>query len=113
MSREDRKQGPIRVDRILDGVLSEYGLDEGVANHGVLSVWSEIVGERVAAHVDAVDLRDGVLLLDTKHGAWRQEITLLLPHIRRECNRRFGDGTVTDIRWVRAWTRRPDIDNGI
>ena len=102
MSQRDRKTGPVRLDRILDGVLDECGLSERLAERSLLEIWPEIVGERLARHVRAVDLREGVLLLAADHGAWRQEATLLLPRIREQCNARFGEGTVTEIRWARA-----------
>jgi predicted nucleic acid-binding Zn ribbon protein len=111
MSRKDRNQGPVRLDRILDGVLAECGLSDRLAERSLLEVWPQIVGERLSRHVRAVDLRDGVLLLSADHGAWRQEVTLLLPQIQAGCNRRFGEGTVREIRWARPWTRRPRDDN--
>ena len=96
MSQRNRKEGPVRLDKILDGVLSEYGLEDRLAERSLLSAWAEIVGARVAAHVQAIDLRESVLFLLADHGAWRQEVNLLLPRIRRECNERFGDG-------IRLW----------
>jgi predicted nucleic acid-binding Zn ribbon protein len=102
MSQNDRKQGPVRLDRILDGVLSECGLADRLAERGLLEEWPRIVGERVARHVRAIDLREGVLLLAADHGAWRQEVTLLLPRIREQCNERFGEGTVKEFRWARG-----------
>ena len=93
----NRKEGPVRVDQILDGVLADCGLNDRLAERSLLDLWPEIVGERLARHVGAVDLREGVLLLAADHGAWRQETTLLLPRIQSECNERFGAGTVTEI----------------
>jgi predicted nucleic acid-binding Zn ribbon protein len=109
----NRKDGPVRLGTILDGVLSECGLDDRLAERTLLDVWPEIVGDRVAGHVRAVDLRDGVLLLAAEHGAWRQEVTMLLPRIQQECNERFGEGTVREIRWARGFraeapVRQPD-----
>jgi predicted nucleic acid-binding Zn ribbon protein len=111
MSSRDRKEGPVRLGRILPGVLSECGLAERLADSELLAAWPQLVGERLAAHVRAVDLRDGVLVLAAGHGAWRQEASLLLPEIQRRCNARFGAGAVTEIRWARAWTSRPPADN--
>ncbi len=113
MSSSNRKNGPVRLDRILDGVLSDCGLSDRLAERSLLDVWPEIVGERLAGHVRAVDLREGVLLLAAEHGAWRQETTLLLPKIRQQCNERFGEGAVTEIKWARAWSRAPQIDNDV
>ncbi len=111
MSRKDRNQGPVRLDRILDGVLADCGLSDRLAERTLLEVWPEIVGERISRHVRAVDLRDGVLLISADHGAWRQEVSLLLPRIQAGCNARFGEDTVREIRWARPWTRRPRTDN--
>jgi len=105
MSQQNRHEGPVRLGNILDGVLADCGLDERIAERSLLTAWPDLVGERLASHVRAVDLRDGVLLLDADHGAWRQELTLLLPQIRRRCTERFGADTVTDIRWIRPGSR--------
>jgi len=111
MSERDRKQGPVPLERILDSVLAECGLTGRLAERSLLLAWPGIVGERLAAHVRAVDLREGVLYLDADHGAWRQEVSLLLPRICQACNDRCGAGTVTEIRWIRPWTRGPRSDN--
>lgn len=111
MSQKDRKTGPVRLDRILDGVLSECGLSDRMAERSLLEVWPQIVGERIAGHVRAVDLREGVLLLAADHGAWRQEVTLLMPRIREQCNERFGEGAVREVRWARAWQRGRQVDD--
>ena len=110
MNDDHRKRGPVRLDRILDGVLEECGLTGRLAEREVLTAWPEIVGREIAAHVRALDLREGVLLLQADHGAWRHEMTLLLPSIRESFARRFGPDTVREIRWARPWThrRRPD-----
>lgn len=105
MSRRDRKEGPVPLGSILDGVLADCGLDDRLAERTLLSAWPDIVGERLAQHVRAVDLRETVLYLDADHGAWRQEITLLLPRIKEQCVERFGPDTVTDIRWIRPGSR--------
>ncbi|MBD3222283.1 DUF721 domain-containing protein [bacterium] len=105
MSHAKRNDGPVRVDKILDGVLSECGLDDRLAERRLLAAWPELVGARLAQHVRAVDLRERVLYLDADHGAWRQEITLLMPRIRQRCAERFGDGVVEDIRWIRPGSR--------
>ncbi|MDD5718113.1 MAG: DUF721 domain-containing protein [Candidatus Krumholzibacteria bacterium] len=104
MNRQDRKAGPLRLGNILDGVLADCGIDGRISERSLLSAWGEIVGERVARHVQAVDLRDGVLLLAAAHAAWRQEVSLLLPEIVAACNARCGAGTVREVRWARGWT---------
>jgi predicted nucleic acid-binding Zn ribbon protein len=111
MSRKNHQTGPIRLGQILDETLSACGLDEQIAERALLSAWPQIAGQRLAKHVRAVDLRKGVLFLATEHSSWRQEVSLLLPRIRGECNRRYGEGTVAEIRWVQGWTDPHDGDN--
>ncbi len=111
MSKRDRKLGPVRLDQIPDGVLEDCGLTDRLAERTLLEVWPELVGARLADHVRAVDLREGVLFLQADHGAWRQEATMLLPQIHEACQARFGKETVQEIRWARAWTRGPRTDN--
>jgi predicted nucleic acid-binding Zn ribbon protein len=94
-----KKEGPQAVSRILEGALRRYGLHDRLAERSVLLKWREIVGDDIAAHSRAVDLVDGVLVLEADHGAWRQELTLLMPQIVEKFNAMCGAGTVTEIQW--------------
>jgi predicted nucleic acid-binding Zn ribbon protein len=99
MKRRDGKPGLQPVSRILEGVLRDCGLQERLEERAALSEWSEIVGGDIAGHTRAVDLVNGVLTLEADHGAWRQEVTMLVPLIISKFNARYGEGTVTDIQW--------------
>jgi predicted nucleic acid-binding Zn ribbon protein len=110
MRNEGRKGGPEPVGRVLVGLLERLGLQQRLAERRLLEAWPQIVGEKIARHSRAVDLADGVLVLRADHGAWRQELTLLLPQIMARYNERFGAGTVREVRWDRQapWFRRRD-----
>jgi predicted nucleic acid-binding Zn ribbon protein len=97
-NRRDRS-GPQPLSKILPEVLRECGLDDRLEERSPILHWRRIVGEDIAAHSRAVDLSDGVLVLEADHGAWRQEVTMLIPMIRDKFNALFGEGTVTDIQW--------------
>ncbi len=97
--RRDRP-GPQPVSRILEEVLRESGLQDRLEERAALLGWREIVGDDIAGNSRAVDLVDGVLTLEADHGAWRQEVTMLVPEIIRKFNARYGDGTVTAIQWI-------------
>ena len=111
MTRHERRGSPISLERVLDGVLRECGLDDRLAQRRALEAWESIVGSAIATHARAIDLADGVLTIQADHGAWRQEITLLLPQIVARFNGRYGPGTVTSIQWARAATVRRYRDN--
>jgi len=99
MDRKDGKPGLQPVSRILEGVLRECGLQDRLEERATLSEWPAIVGADIAGHARAVDLVDGVLTLEADHGAWRQEVTMLIPLIIRKFNAKYGEGTVTDVQW--------------
>lgn len=99
MNRRGDNTGPQPVSRILTEVLRECGLTSRLEERNVLLHWRQIVGDEIAAHSRAMDLKDGVLILEADHGAWRQELTLLVPKIITKFNALFGEGTVTEIQW--------------
>lgn len=94
-----KREGPLPISRLIEGALRQYGLHDRLQERGALLRWHEIVGEEIAAHSRAVDLVNGILVLEADHGAWRQELTMLVPMIIEKFNAMFGDGTVTEIQW--------------
>ena len=108
-----KKEGPQPVSRILEGALRRFGLHERLAERSALLKWREIVGDEIADHSRAIDLSDGVLVLEADHGAWRQEVGMLMPMIVKKFNALCGEGTVTTIRWRDApQTGRKRKDRG-
>ena len=100
--RPKSKQGPVPLADILGEVLQQSGLAERLAEREVLAAWPRIVGEKIARHSQAVDIKAGILYLKADHGVWRQEITLLTPLIIEKFNADFGAATVKEIRWHRG-----------
>ena len=94
-----KREGPLPVSRLIEGALRQFGLHDRLEERSALLRWREIVGDEIAEHSRAVDLVDGILVLEADHGAWRQELTMLVPMIIQKFNAMFGEGTVTDIQW--------------
>lgn len=97
--RRGEKTGPQPVSGILGDVLRQCGLSERMNERSPLTAWPEVVGEDIGTYSRAVDITDGILILEADHGAWRQELTLLFPMIIKKFNALFGEGTVTEIQW--------------
>ena len=100
MTRDHKKGRPESIGSILESVLQQTGLGRRVEERSLLEAWPEVAGTRVAEHVRAVDLDDGVLVIDADHTAWRQELTLLFPELLRALRARFGEDAVREIRWL-------------
>ena len=94
-----KRQGPVPVSRLIEGALRQYGLHERMEERAALLRWREVVGDEVAGHSRAVDLNDGVLIIEADHGAWRQELTMLVPMNNEKINSIYGEATVTDVQW--------------
>ena len=107
-----KREGPQPVSRLIEGALRRCGLHDRLEDWAALLRWREIVGDEIAEHSRAVDLDDGVRVLDADHGAWRQELTMLVPMIIQKFNARFGEGTVTDIQWRDRPVRGRKRNNG-
>ncbi|MFO7653198.1 MAG: DUF721 domain-containing protein [Candidatus Krumholzibacteriia bacterium] len=103
--------GPPVIGDLLQSALRGCGLGDRLDSLHKLEAWPRMVGEKIARHSQAISLEDGVLTLDADHGAWRQELTLLMPQIKDRYNREFGEGTVREIRWERRFTRGRQGDN--
>lgn len=99
MQSDRGRNGPQPISRILDDALRKLGLQERLQERSVLSLWREVVGEKIAAHSRAVDISDGVLILEADHGVWRQEITMLMPTILEKFQTACGPDVVQEIRW--------------
>jgi len=94
----------------LAAALRRLGLAERFQERELLDSWSDAVGRDIAAHVRAVDIEDGILVLSADHGAWRQEVNMLAAQILEKLAVKHGAGTITGLRWcdrpgVRRWKR--------
>ncbi|NCQ34225.1 DUF721 domain-containing protein [bacterium] len=100
-SADDRKMpGGLRpISGAVGEALRSLGLEDRFRERAVLAHWEEAVGPDIAAHVKALDIEDGVLVLMADHGAWRQEVNMLADRIIAELNAREADRPVRELRW--------------
>ena len=111
MSRRGPWRRPEPVGTVLESLLDRLGLSRRLQERRLLAAWPSVVGEKIARHSRALDLQDGVLILQADHGAWRQELTLLAPQVIERYNEMFGAGTVREVRWDRRPPRAGSRDN--
>lgn len=100
MSGDDRPRSGLQpVSRILADALERFGLHERLEERAALLRWREVVGDDIAEHSRAVDIQEGVLIIEADHGVWRQEVTMLIPMIIEKFNAMCGENTVNEIQW--------------
>ncbi len=95
------------VSDILRGFLNSRNLDKQIRKWSVVLEWSDLVGEEVAEHSKAFNLKNGVLWVSVPSSSWRQHILFLKPQILKAIARKFPSVPVTDIRCVTS-PRRMD-----
>jgi predicted nucleic acid-binding Zn ribbon protein len=93
-----------RIDRPLKDLLQRLGLAAPMEGWSAVSLWDDVVGERVAAHSHAVSYRDGTLVVEVDSAAWMNELSYLRRRVAEELNRRLGKDLVQDIRLMPAAT---------
>ena len=94
------RTGPKPISGILRDVLESCGLNNRMQERSLLLHWLDVVGPEIASHSRAVDIRDGVLIIDADHGAWRQELGLLIPQIIQKFNAMYGEDAVREVQWL-------------
>jgi predicted nucleic acid-binding Zn ribbon protein len=88
---------PVPIGEVLDGESRRFGM-AGAREVGTLfASWEAIVGAAVAAHVEPVALRQGVLKLRADAPSWATEISYLREQIKEQANAALGRAVVTEV----------------
>ena len=93
------------VGDILRAFLRGAGLSKRIAQCEVVLAWSRIVGEEIAGHSKALELKCGVLWVAVPSSNWRQHILYLKPQIIKAFAREFPQVPISDIRCVASARR--------
>ena len=86
-----------KADDLIQRFLDSIGQTEGSVYVGLFRSWQSIVGERIAAHAQPVDLRGHSLVVEADHPGWVQMVMMNRNRIIKELNRRFPELTITGL----------------
>ncbi len=96
-----RKAQPARVGEVLARYLKRAGLEERVAQAGVVDAWPALVGPQIAGAASAESVTpDGTLFVRVRSAAWRQELSLMAHDILAKLNAGRRTGRIVRIRWM-------------
>jgi hypothetical protein len=84
-----------KLGGILQKVLSDIGLEEPLRRAQALTVWSDVVGERISSVTEPLRLDKGRLFVKVTSDVWRNELVYHKAEIIDQLNRKCG-GTVVD-----------------
>ncbi|MDZ7291026.1 MAG: DUF721 domain-containing protein [candidate division KSB1 bacterium] len=91
---------PRALGDLLDDLLQKYGIGERVKEFEAVSKWAEIVGEPIARHTCAKDVRDGKLIVEVSGSVWRNELFYMKAALIEQINARIGKKIIHDILFV-------------
>jgi predicted nucleic acid-binding Zn ribbon protein len=77
----------------------EIGVGKAIQICGLLSLWPDIVDERVGKNTEALKIRNKVLHVATSSPAWAQELTFLKNGFIEKFNQAAGRTVIKDIRF--------------
>ncbi|MEA3493255.1 MAG: DUF721 domain-containing protein [Candidatus Margulisiibacteriota bacterium] len=77
----------------------ETGVAKSVKLCSYLSLWEEIIGQRISKNAVAVKISNRILYVNTSSPTWAQELTFLKGDIIGKFNDRAGKSIISDIRF--------------
>jgi len=86
-----------RADDLVQRFLDSVGQSEGSAYVGLFRSWQAIVGERIAAHAQPVDVKGHSLVVEADHPGWVQMVMMRRRRIIGELERRFPQLGITGL----------------
>lgn len=97
-----------RLEKALEELISSLGIKKRVEGYKIMSLWSEVVGERIGENAQPKEVRNGILFVATASSTWAEELTFLKSNLREQLNKRVGKRILKDIRFVAGGFVRPE-----
>jgi predicted nucleic acid-binding Zn ribbon protein len=91
---------PRSVGEVLGELLHQFGLVDRLKEFDAVNCWAEVVGEQVASHTKAKDVRDGALIVEVSSSAWRNQLFYLKAELIEQINKKIGKKVIHDIMLV-------------
>ncbi len=93
----DAERDPVRLGRLLSGLVNDQGWERPLAEARVFSDWDSLVGGDVAAHAHPQQLHDGELRVAAESTAWATQLRLLAGTLVARLTAELGPGVVTRL----------------
>ena len=86
-----------QIGQIIGNVLKDFGIEKSIKGHQALTIWSEVVGERIADITEPQKIKNGKLFIRVKTDSWRNELIYHKKDIIEKLNVSLGSDVVQDI----------------
>lgn len=99
-----RVSAPQRIGEVLEDVLEEAGVLRQFERLGVLDLWPEIVGEKVAEVTRARSVDDTTLVVEVRSSAWLMELNMMKGDLLERVNEHASETPMDRLVFVLAET---------
>lgn len=99
-----RVSGPQRIGEVLEDVLEDAGVLRQFERLGVLDMWPEIVGEKVAGVTQARSVDDTTLVVEVRSSAWLMELNMMKGDLLKRVNEHASETPMDRLVFVLAET---------
>ena len=99
-----RVSTPQRIGEVLEEVLEDAGVLRQFERLGVLDLWPEIVGERVAQVTHARNVDDTTLVVEVRSSAWLMELNMMKGDLLKRVNEHAPETPMERLVFVLAET---------
>lgn len=100
-----------RLDEAMKAVVADLGWQDATTAARAVAEWPTIVGPEIAAHVNAVRMEQGTLVVQAESTAWANQMRLLLGQVQQRLDEALGEGIVQEISVqgpaAPSWVRGP------
>lgn len=96
--RRRYERRPSSLGAILASQARERGWQRNIANGIIMAKWPELVGDVIADHAEAVEFRDGTLVVQCASSTWATQLRLAQSQILRAIAEEVGDDVVVKLK---------------
>jgi hypothetical protein len=111
MSRKRLKR-PLPITRVLDETLRNLGMEVKLKQHGVWTLWGEVVGSAISAHAQPSVVRGGRLFVAVEDSLWLHQLNYLKHQILVELNNKLGKAALREMVLRVGEVKAPPLPSG-
>ncbi len=87
----------VTIGNAVEKLLKKFQIEKPVKQRQALFIWDEIVGEAIARHTQAEDVKYDKLFIKVDSPVWRNELIFRREDILNMINRRLGNVKIKEI----------------
>ena len=89
-----------KLKAAINNLLKAAGLEAGVSQNKALLVWDDVVGAKVSENTTPEKVEAGTLYIKASNPTWRQELLFKKEEILKKLNKKLGEKTIKEIKFI-------------